>query len=131
MLLTFLFLISSLIHSIAFSSHLLSCSDFFATMFRISTFVRAKARYLSTAASTLPKVSEIMSWDIMRVEEFAKSVGLDDDDVKLLSANKVNGKSLLNLTEDKLRADGMLRGPASELATAIAELRGTGEYSYL
>jgi len=100
-------------------------------MFRISTFVRAKARYLSTAASTLPKVSEIMSWDIMRVEEFAKSVGLDDDDVKLLSANKVNGKRLLNLTEDKLRADGMLRGPASELATAIAELRGTGEYSYL
>ena len=68
-----------------------------------------------------------MSWDITRVKEFAKSVGLDDDDVKFLVTNKVNGESLLNLTAADLRADGMARGPATVLATIIAKLRGTGE----
>ena len=63
-----------------------------------------------------------MGWDMERVLEFAKSEGLDDEDVEVLKKNKVNGKRLLNLTEDKLRADGMARCPASDLAAAIAKL---------
>lgn len=90
--------------------------------------VLATARSLSTAPSKLPVV-EVRGWDVARVVEFAKSesVGLDDEDANILLANKVNGKRLLNLTEDKLRADGMARGPASDLAAAIAKLHDARE----
>ena len=63
------------------------------------------------------------TWNTPRVAEFVAGLGLDDDDVKILTNNKIAGEDLLNLTEDKLRADGMPRGPASRLAAAIAELR--------
>ena len=85
------------------------------------------ARWLSTGASKPLSAAEVKGWSSARVVEFVKSIGLDDDDAKVLSANKVDGKRLLNLTEDKLCADGMPRGPASDLAIAIAGLRDKGE----
>lgn len=71
---------------------------------------------------------EVKGWSAARVQEWAKSLGLDDDDVEILRANKVIGSDLFNLTEDKLRADHMPRGPAGRLAAAIAKLpRPPGE----
>jgi len=70
----------------------------------------------------------VKGWDVARVVEWAKSLGLDDEDAAILFANKITGKRLLNLTEDKLRADGMARGPASDLAVAIDKIRGPREY---
>ena len=86
-------------------------------------------RYLATSTRKMLTATDVMSWDVSRVADYAKSdAGLDDDDAAILRANKVNGKSLLNLTEDKLRADGMPRGPATILAAAIAKLlRPPGE----
>jgi hypothetical protein len=94
-------------------------------MFRVVS--RAAARWLSTGASNPLSVAEVKGWGTARVLEFAKSIGLDDDDATVLSANKITGKNLLSLTEDDLRADGMPRGPANNLATAIAGLRDKGE----
>lgn len=87
------------------------------------------SRVLATARSLSTAASKVRGWDVARVVEFAKSesVGLDDEDANILLANKVNGKRLLNLTEDKLRADGMARGPASDLAAAIAKLHDARE----
>lgn len=76
----------------------------------------------------MPTADEVKGWDTARVMEFAMSVGLDEEDAKILSANKVNGKRLLNLTKDDLRSVGMSLGPASDLAAAIAELPRTSEY---
>ena len=81
----------------------------------------------SARARALPALTEVKTWDAARVVEFAKSAGLDDDDAAILSANKVNGKDLVNLTEDKLLRANMPLGPATRLATAIAELRDVRE----
>ena len=70
---------------------------------------------------------EVTGWDVARVVEWAKSLGLDDDDAAILHANKVNGKRLLNMTEDKLVRATMSAGPASDLAAAIAKLSDKGE----
>lgn len=92
-------------------------------------------RRFATSAPALRKAAEMMGWGVAHVVEFAQSegVGLDDEDVEVLKKNKVDGESLLNLTEDKLRADGMPRGPATKLAAAIAKLprppRPPGEFS--
>ena len=99
-------------------------------MLRVPSFLAyaRAARRFATSAPALRTAAEVMGWDMARVLEFAKSEGLDDEDVEVLKKNKVNGKRLLDLTEDKLRADGMPRGPASDLAAAIAELpRPPGE----
>ena len=97
-----------------------------------SLFAHARAaRFFATSAPALRTAAEVMSWDVAGVVEFAKSesVGLDDEDVEVLKKNKVNGKDLLNLTKEELRADGMARGPATRLASAIAKLpRPPGEY---
>ena len=87
-----------------------------------SLFAPAMVRCFTTSAPELLTATDVMGWGTARVLEYAKSLGLDDDDANILPANKVHGKDLLNLTEDKLRADGMPRGPATRLAAAIAEL---------
>ena len=93
-----------------------------------SLLAHAMVRCFATSAPKLYTATDVMSWDVSRVADYAKSdAGLDDDDAKILRDNKVNGKRLLNLTEDKLRADGMPRGPATKLAAAIAKLRDTRE----
>ena len=94
-----------------------------------SLLAHATVRLFATSAPKVYTATEVMSWDVSRVADYAKSdAGLDDDDVKILSENKVKGGDLLNLTEDKLRADGMPRGPATRLAAAIAKLpRPSGE----
>ena len=76
----------------------------------------------------LPVLAEMKTWGIAEVAAYAKSVGLDDDDVKILSANKINGTRLLNLTKDDLVRVGMLLGPASDLAAAIATLPRPSEW---
>ena len=78
-------------------------------------------------ASDLPALAELKTWNTPRVAEFAAGLGLDSDDVKILSDNKFTGASLLNVTKEDLRAAGMPLGPAIVLVTAIAKLSGRGE----
>ena len=89
----------------------------------------ATVRLFATSAPKLYTATEVMSWDVSRVADYAKSdAGLDDDDAAILRANKVNGKSLLNLTKDDLLRAGLMMGPATILAATIAKLpRPPGE----
>ena len=89
--------------------------------------VHARLRHFATSAPALPAVAEVMTWNTPRVAEFAAGRGLDKDDLKILSENKITGEDLLNLTKEDLRAAGMPLGPATRLAAAIAELRNTRE----
>ena len=89
--------------------------------------VHARMRPFATSAHALPALAEVMTWNIPHVAEFAAGLGLDKDDVKILSDNKINGTRLLKLTEDKLRAAGMALGPASDLAAAIDKFRYSSE----
>ena len=88
---------------------------------------RAAARWLSTGASKPLSAAEVKGWSSARVAEFARELNLGPAATEVLSKQEIIGESLLNLTEDKLRADGMPRGPASDLAIAIAVLRDKGE----
>ena len=85
----------------------------------------ARVGQLSFSTASIPATADVKLWDTAGVVNFAKGAGLDDDDVVVLTANKIIGKSLLNLTEEKLRADGMPRGPATRLAAAIAGIRSS------
>ena len=89
--------------------------------------VSASLRHFATMPPALPALAEVKAWDTSRVVAHAKSIGLDDDDVKILSSNKINGEDLLTLTEDKLLRVNMPLGPASRLAAAITKMRDTRE----
>ena len=55
------------------------------------------------------------------------TVGLDDDDADILAKQKIDGAALLDVvTEEKLRADGMPRGPAGKLMNAVAAIKKAG-----
>lgn len=89
-----------------------------------SLLAHAKVRRYATSVPKLLTAAEMMSWDAARVVEFAKSeLELGAKTVSVLEELEVNDKSLLTLTEDELLGVGMPLGPASDLATAVAELR--------
>jgi hypothetical protein len=64
---------------------------------------------------------DVYGWKVDDVARAARGLGLDGDDVTILKGQKVHGKALLKLTEEKLMADGMKRGPASDLAEFIQD----------
>lgn len=97
-------------------------------MLRVPRLILARSlvRRFAVSAPALP-LGEPKTWDTAGVEKFASSLGLEDEDVKILTANKISGKTLLSLTKEDLRADGMPRGPATILADLITERRNTRE----
>jgi len=52
-----------------------------------------------------------------------KTAGLEEEDAAILKKQKIDGKSLFKLTEDKLLAYGMPGGPAIELMDALDAVR--------
>jgi len=70
---------------------------------------------LSQPADELRKLSVdgVYNWAV-------KTAGLEEEDAAILKKQKISGKSLFELTEEKLRAYGMPGGPAIELMRAIA-----------
>ena len=94
-------------------------------MLRVPRLGRVLARPLvrrfAASAPALPSVDEVKTWDGVRVLEHAKSIGLDDDDAQILATNEITGTSMLMLTEEDLRADGMSRDAAAVLAASIAK----------
>ena len=70
---------------------------------------------------------EVKGWDTARVEEFALEVKLSAKAVDVLKENEINGESLLSLTKDDLLRAGLMMGPATILAAAIAKIRDKGE----
>ena len=65
--------------------------------------------------------ADMTSWSVDHVLEFAKHVGLDEEDLAVLKKEKYIGTALLKVTEEKLRADGMPRGQAINLLAARDE----------
>ena len=88
---------------------------------------RSLVRRFAVSAPALPSVEVVKTWDTAGVVEFVRKAGLGPAATEVLEKNEINGEDLLTLTEDKLRADGMPRGPANRLAASIAELRNTRE----
>ena len=71
---------------------------------------------------------EVEKWTTDKVVEWAqKQRDMLPEDVEVLKRNRVTGNSLLTLTEEKLRQDGLPRGPAVSLALAIESLKLTRE----
>jgi hypothetical protein len=61
-------------------------------------------------------------WTKEEVYQWAKNVGLDEQDANILKQQKVDGKVLLTLTEEKLLKI-LPFGSATNLASAIKTLR--------
>ena len=72
---------------------------------------------------------DIVSWSPKQVRRWAEGVleaaGQDPKHARLLEQQEVTGKVLSQLGEEKLRADGLPRDAAIELANAIATLAGS------
>jgi hypothetical protein len=71
-------------------------------------------------------VKNYSAWDRNQVYSWAiKDLNLDGEDAQKLWTQKITGSSLLKYTVDTLMADGLPRGPATDLADAIAALKGS------
>ena len=79
------------------------------------------------AAAALPTPAEVRGWSKKDVASWALNLGLDGDDVAKLVEQKIDGKRLLDVvTEEKLRAVGMLLGPAGDVMNAVAAIKKAG-----
>ena len=80
------------------------------------------------AAAALPTLEEVLSWGAEGVKQWAKTVGLDDDDAGILAKQKIDGAALLDVvTEEKLiKMYGMPGGPAGKLMNAVADIKEAG-----
>ena len=73
-----------------------------------------------------PSIADIREWDTAQVIRYLKYPNkLDDEDLGILKANKIEAISFLSLTKEDLLADAIKRGPASLIASYVAELNGT------
>lgn len=64
-----------------------------------------------------------LKWSIKQVEEWARDVvGLDEDDVALLTKQKINGRSLASMTREEFKSYGIPGGPAAELFEGVKKL---------
>ena len=73
----------------------------------------------------VPKLP-VSDWSVAHVLEWAKAQGdIIEEDWKKLQENRVNGSTLLLLTEEKLvkHPYNIAGGPAAKLAAAIENLR--------
>ncbi len=71
-------------------------------------------------------------WSIDDVVRWAQErVGLDEEDAMRLKGQKIHGKSLFGMTEEKFQLCGIPGGPATKLMMAIEELKSEGMYIQL
>jgi len=74
-------------------------------------------------------VGPVENWNIERVRNWAKGIQelnketILDEDVQHLVDQRVDGKTLLKLTEEKLQKSGFTLGAAAALAEAIEKLK--------
>ena len=78
------------------------------------------------AAAALPTLEEVLSWGAEGVKQWAKTVGLDDDDAGILAKQKIGGAALLLVTEEKLLKVGVPLGPALLLMNVVATITEAG-----
>ena len=82
---------------------------------------------LATVAAVPPTPEDVRGWHKEDVASWALNLGLDGDDVAKLVEQKIDGKRLLDVvTEEKLRAVGMLLGPAGDVMNAVAAIKKAG-----
>jgi hypothetical protein len=77
-----------------------------------------------TAADPKSRPKKVSEWTVKDVALWALNIaGVEPRHVFILVQQEVSGQALLNLTEEKLRSDGMPRGPATLIAAEIAKLQ--------
>ena len=69
--------------------------------------------------------------DVDGVMKFAQEQGLDQEDVAVLTKEKIKGRNLERLNVDKLMKAGMKMGPAEDLVLALDKVFGRGELTRL
>ncbi|PKK75137.1 hypothetical protein RhiirC2_737298 [Rhizophagus irregularis] len=78
---------------------------------------------------TLPSVDDIeKKWNLDNVITFLQkedlNLDLDNDDLAIISNQKVSGEDFLGLTSKKLKSYGLKSGPASRIAELVKEING-------
>ena len=89
--------------------------------FALSVFARRGFAAIAPAVTKTSTIAEVCEWAGRAVAQ--RGVGLDQDDVGILRREKIEGVSLFNLTDAKLREDRMSRGAREKLLTAVALMR--------
>jgi hypothetical protein len=77
--------------------------------------------YLIPPVSKASTIAEVCEWASRSAT--LSGAGLDEDDVAILRREKIEGASLLTLTDAELTEDGMPRGARNKLLAAIAVIR--------
>lgn len=70
--------------------------------------------------SAIASAATIRALDVSGVAKFVVSLGVDSEDAQKLSAQKVDGAALLNITKDDLRSFGVPFGSADAILRAIS-----------
>ena len=89
--------------------------------FALSALARRGFAVIAPAVSKTSTIAEVCEWAGRAVAQ--RGVGLDQDDVGILRREKIEGASLFNLTDAKLKEDSMSRGAREKLLTAVALMR--------
>ncbi|RGB24377.1 hypothetical protein C1646_773186 [Rhizophagus diaphanus] len=87
----------------------------------------------TTRNESLTLADEIKKYKTDALIEFLKreeNLELDDDDLKVICEEKVNGRDFLKLTEEELERHGMKLRPASRLADFIKECKERKKRSF-
>ena len=74
-----------------------------------------------------PSIADIRGWNTEQLIQHLQSKfpnKLDNEDLGILTKNKIEGISFLSLTKEDLMALGMKFGPASVIAGYVEELKG-------
>ncbi|PKY43618.1 hypothetical protein RhiirA4_457645 [Rhizophagus irregularis] len=86
-------------------------------------------KILEMTEMTLPSVDDIeKKWNMDNVITFLQkedlNLDLDNDDLAIISNQKVSGEDFLGLTSKKLKSYGLKSGPASRIAELVKEING-------
>jgi SAM domain (Sterile alpha motif) len=74
----------------------------------------------------LPSLTKIQGLNTKQLTDYLQREleGLDADDLEILTKNKIDGETFLDLTQEELERWGMTLGPAKEIVKYIAQLKG-------
>ena len=89
--------------------------------FALSAIARRSFAVFSPTVSKASTIAEVCEWASRSVA--LSGAGLDEDDVAILRREKIEGASLLTLTDAELTEDDMPRGARKKLLAAIAVIR--------
>ncbi len=86
----------------------------------------------STSTHANLSVETVEVWSVAQVKDFLNSkkdeFSLNDNEITGFEENGINGRAFLRYTEEKLLADNLRRGPASNIADFVAQLNNQSKF---